>query len=1585
MEDNVILPAVHDHPVVDDDPHFIINPDTREISHASPEKLVLIQGDHMSERFTFEIPKIVDGHDMLLCNDVQIHFINVNGSNGVECSADVYGAADFKPKAESDDMLTFSWLISQAATLFAGTLSFAVRFICRDENNQVQYVWNTAPFSSVTVSSGIDNGEAVIENEQYNNILEIWYNNLIIAGNTSLEAIAAAKDKAIEDTKKALDEHAETAAYEYMERVKETAPADVLNVHNVLVQERGGNPGKIMSQKSVDDALNEIESEIETKSTETVNELRSICNDHLDNISDALDKLGCENVPYTSFEASGSSQQLRRFNIITGVADDNDHSKLVGLTGGEYAYLVQNWTPDSDGYCRILFRVKAKKNNESDYKTYTGEFDIDNIIRNASEETYFGDRNVYLEQKKSFTFKLEAVSDYIMENTSADQKKITNIVACATVNDEEGEAYIDFTSLNGYVNGDKFDIDYSTFECVIEAYEEVEVYKYLGPDYRSVILNPIAIVDIRKTKTTGLIDTYTISLSNGTAKTFQVQNGVSIVSVRMSERGDYEDTYIVELSNGKSWTFKVPNGGSVGVKKTVTGEGVVSMSDVSPIEHAVKAKVKSKNLIKPVYVEPTESSGVTITPNEDGSVILNGTTTDRAVCRIINCHITPFILEAGTYTFSVGAAIPSNCYAVVEKYDDAGLTWIAQVLKLDSGVSSASFTLDHASNVAAYLAINSGTVIDNFTIKPQLELGTTATEYTPYVEPTLTRVYARGKNLIPFPYNCLQETVAINGITATPLEDGGILINGTAAGNTYITISNEVPIDKSILPTTSHGLISNRYKNIVACAHDANNSDAYIYVLSGTVCDNVIFYPQIEAGTVSTEYEKGTVYVVSTPNHDGTVPTIDSIAPNMTIFTDTHGVTIEAEYNKDILATLQELSDIDARFEEIEKNISKFEYANYGLPIVYFNGDVSTMNKDTKVTLNYAYGDKTGTCTLKWQGSSSLAYPKKNYTVEFDNAFEAATGWGTQTKYCLKADWIDFSHCRNVGTAKLWGEMVKSRASSDLTTKLSTLVNGGAIDGFPCFVVINGEWQGIYNFNIPKEGWMLGMGDGDKEAILCADQGNNSNFNGEITLNDGFELEYNSDTFTESDIQTSFNNLIDAVLNSDGSDIDTTVAQYLDIDSAIDYYILVAALKGTDMVTKNAIFATYDGVKWFMSAYDLDATWGLNWDGLKFLEAAGDAFTISAFYRLTGAHKLFALLYKYKKPEIIARYKQLRENILSPSHVANCFYNYAKNIPLSARKAENELWTTMPSTSANNVEQISQWYSERVKSVDAEIEEMDAKFEQVATEGLAYVEHGHSTFGKQLEITGIGTATDTELVIPRWIDDAPVFKIGQAAFKDNKNIISAVIPEGIRTLPYSLFYNATNLESVVIPDTVSTLSLSNFNSTGIKQLEIPNGVTIIPSYFAYMCKNLDSVNMGNRIVEIQDAAFAGCVSLTNVRLSNNLKTIGKQAFYNTNISNITLPDSLRTLSDSCLGRTLKLERITIPRSVKTIGKAFSQCWKLAEIVFEGTPDSIAEEALFEVGSQVEGGAHIYVPWAEGEVAGAPWSATTATIHYGQTT
>ena len=159
----------HSHGVYDTDLHFIINPITRQITNESL-KTKLVQYDHNSERFTFELPRIVEGHDMSMCSKVEIHYINVAASKA-EQHEDVYEVDDVAISPTSSDTVEFSWLISGNATQYAGTLNFLVCFTCLT-GEEVDYAWHTEIYSGITVANGMNNGEAVVA--EYSDVLEAW-------------------------------------------------------------------------------------------------------------------------------------------------------------------------------------------------------------------------------------------------------------------------------------------------------------------------------------------------------------------------------------------------------------------------------------------------------------------------------------------------------------------------------------------------------------------------------------------------------------------------------------------------------------------------------------------------------------------------------------------------------------------------------------------------------------------------------------------------------------------------------------------------------------------------------------------------------------------------------------------------------------------------------------------------------------------------------------------------------------------------------------------------------------------------------------------------------------------------------------------------------------------------------------------------------------------------------------------------------------------------------------------------------------------------------------------------------------------
>lgn len=272
----------HLHPVYDTDPHFSIDATTRAITYMSKEKLIIAQKDHNSQRYTFEMPRYVDGHDMMLCDKVEVHYINIDSSNSKNRGTGVYKVTDLQISPDSENVVVCSWLISQNATLYVGSLTFVLRFACTS-GSKIDYAWGTAVYSSVAISTTIDNANEIVE--QYADILETWYMELLSAGTSGVNMVAEARDEAlaeiaasqttvseevIADIRKAGEEaiaNVEKAESETIKNQKEEIIQDVLgrlpsNPGVSVVQETGTSTENVMSQKAVTDALNDIRAQI---------------------------------------------------------------------------------------------------------------------------------------------------------------------------------------------------------------------------------------------------------------------------------------------------------------------------------------------------------------------------------------------------------------------------------------------------------------------------------------------------------------------------------------------------------------------------------------------------------------------------------------------------------------------------------------------------------------------------------------------------------------------------------------------------------------------------------------------------------------------------------------------------------------------------------------------------------------------------------------------------------------------------------------------------------------------------------------------------------------------------------------------------------------------------------------------------------------------------------------------------------------------------------------------------------------------------------------------------------------------------
>lgn len=389
---------------------------------------------------------------------------------------------------------------------------------------------------------------------------------------------------------------------------------------------------------------------------------------------------------------------------------------------------------------------------------------------------------------------------------------------------------------------------------------------------------------------------------------------------------------------------------------------------------------------------------------------------------------------------------------------------------------------------------------------------------------------------------------------------------------------------------------------------------------------------------------------------------------------------------------------------EINNKLKITEPQNVDIPRVFINGIIPTTKNDVNAELTYI--SKTLTfhsyITIKCQGTSSMKYPKKNFTIKlFEDEARSQKkkigfkNWGNQNKFCLKANWIDISHARNVVSARLWGDVVKSRSNyNELPELLRTAPNQGAIDGFPIKVYANGVYQGRYTWNIPKDGWMVNMDDElNTHSMLCGENYDSGCFRATALIDESDWSDELHGTCPDN-IKTRWNEVISFVMNSTDEEFRANLGNYFDIPSLLDYELFGMAACGSDSFGKNQIYMTYDGNKWIASMYDLDTTWGMYWNGETLVPADYARTKYEDYVNGRLGNLLYYRLEQLFYPELQARWEELKAGPMSMMNIINHFEDFMQGMTSDLIKEDyasttaGGAYTAIPSVAKNNLPQI---------------------------------------------------------------------------------------------------------------------------------------------------------------------------------------------------------------------------------------------------------------------------------------------------------
>ena len=188
-----------------------------------------------------------------------------------------------------------------------------------------------------------------------------------------------------------------------------------------------------------------------------------------------------------------------------------------------------------------------------------------------------------------------------------------------------------------------------------------------------------------------------------------------------------------------------------------------------------------------------------------------------------------------------------------------------------------------------------------------------------------------------------------------------------------------------------------------------------------------------------------------------------------------------------------------------------------------------------------------------------------------------------------------------------------------------------------------------------------------------------------------------------------------------------------------------------------------------------------------------------------------------------------------------------------------------------------------------------------------------------------------------------VRSIGEDAFRDCSSLESVIFENTVlEKISDGAFWGCSALSSIALPDSVTEIERNAFFETGLRNIQLPEKLTLIGGGAFCNCKNLKQVQLPPQLKELGEGAFFNCENLAQIQLPSQLNKLGGDAFRdctsldkidipaglkqiesatfcNTGLTSVTLHEGLTKIEDWAFHDCLKLKKIRIPKSVTDIG------------------------------------------------------------------
>ena len=226
-------------------------------------------------------------------------------------------------------------------------------------------------------------------------------------------------------------------------------------------------------------------------------------------------------------------------------------------------------------------------------------------------------------------------------------------------------------------------------------------------------------------------------------------------------------------------------------------------------------------------------------------------------------------------------------------------------------------------------------------------------------------------------------------------------------------------------------------------------------------------------------------------------------------------------------------------------------------------------------------------------------------------------------------------------------------------------------------------------------------------CVLCAERNTDGNAN--TTNSCQFRTLWNgsSDWSVEvgtasANIKASFDRCINFVMTSTDQEFHDNIGEYFDLYSLLDYYCFSYLCCHLDGLAKNMLMATYDGVIWGASLYDMDSIYGVHY--------TGNSYVATNYQCPEQYQEQFSLLWQRIErcfgAELYARYLELRQGALSLSNIIKHVEEIYDVIPDRVFADEKAKWTSLPLVNTNTMTRFRNYMRDRAIYVDSQMQEI---------------------------------------------------------------------------------------------------------------------------------------------------------------------------------------------------------------------------------------------------------------------------------------